>query len=169
MSDQTNCPVCENATATAGPTSGDYQHYNCPCCGDFKVSGTAVSILNSRKLSENPKNAASLGHWLQEQQRLGRSPMLTSDTLQSHNESPHFPNVTTQLANLLRVMGDTVGEPGPTFGFPPEEVQFKVGCKTKQGLVGLGKHLHDQGLIDGKVGATGQITAALTVAGWIKS
>lgn len=149
-------------------TSGDYQHYSCLCCGDFKVSGSAISKISNIRPSEYPDVIASLGHWLREQQRLGRGPMLTTDIIQRHEERPHFPRVTTQTANLLKVMGDTAGEPGPKFSFEPERIQFRVGCKTKQGLVGLGKHLQDQGFIDGQVGATGQITAALTVAGWIE-
>lgn len=113
-------------------------------------------------------NSASVGHWLQEQQRLGRTPLLTTSVLKIHSQNPHFPDVSTQIANLLRVLGDKAGEPGPCVSIPPAEVQFKVGCKTEIGLVGLGKHLERNGFIDGKIGATGQITASLTVEGWIE-
>lgn len=40
------CPICSNTHATESPTNGDARIFDCPQCGYFKISGTAIAMLN---------------------------------------------------------------------------------------------------------------------------
>lgn len=169
MTNSTVCSICSE-TVKEFPVSGDFRHYTWKRCGTFKVSQSAAARINSLTTQDSPL-AASLGHWVQDQQRFGRDPLLTIETVEQHNERPFFPDIATQLANFIRVMGNNMGEPGPIRCFDAATTQFKVGCKTFQGLVGLAKHLNENGQIDvkgGSISASGSVTASLTVAGWIE-
>jgi hypothetical protein len=53
------CPVCRNSSEEGRGT--DMRQYNCPRCGPFEISGTAVAMLASR-LDENRKGASRLSH-----------------------------------------------------------------------------------------------------------
>ncbi|WP_380056116.1 hypothetical protein ACFE33_01810 [Falsihalocynthiibacter sp. SS001] len=185
---ENKCPVCWSE-ADKHSSANDTCRFECERCGTFKVSRTAERLLeisaekflsqanlfgktaNSDLAPNNTPFAASLGHWLQDQQRYNLDPLLISETVTRHTEKPYFPSIETQIANLLRVIGNHVGEPGPERSFEFGPTQFKVGCKTREGVVGLAKHLSEMGQIEFRPSKTLEgitFSATMTVAGWIE-
>ncbi|MBR9862105.1 MAG: hypothetical protein GYB24_01525 [Rhodobacteraceae bacterium] len=96
--------------------------------------------------------------------------MLTSEIVERHVKNPHFPSVSTRLANFLRIIGDSVGEPGVKLSIGRVKTQFQVGCKSVGGLIGLFNHLQEQGYIskESKLASNSSMIVLLTVAGWIE-
>lgn len=174
MPDFTYCPICSSQIRIIGEVYGGLHPYDCNQCGIFRLSGSAASTLEDLARRGNAQNSlfvASLGHWVHDQLRFGLIPTITSGTVNIHNKKPHFPSVETQLSNLLRVLGDGVGEPGPTQKFVNKSIQFRVGCKSEMGIIGLAKHLYLNGYIDAQNGqflTVDGLLVSLTVAGWIE-
>ncbi|MEY8120830.1 hypothetical protein AB9F26_21835 [Falsihalocynthiibacter sp. BN13B15] len=185
---ENNCPVCWSQ-ADRLQADGHYRTFECERCGKFKVSGTAERLLeisaeeflNEKDIFDGLKNknlvpnnslyAASIGHWVQDQHRFGLDPMLTSEIVTRNKETPHFPDIETQIANLMRTIGNQVQEPGPECTFELGSTQFKVGCKTQKGIKGLAEYLETKGHIVFQPSNTlngTTFSAAMTVPGWIE-
>ncbi|MCO4824213.1 MAG: hypothetical protein KC451_05115 [Amylibacter sp.] len=127
--------------------------------------------MDNIDFESNPLFVASIGHWIRDQQRFDRVPMITSEVVSNHKVNPHFPDVLTQLSNLLRVIGDLVGEPGPVYQFSAASIQFRVGCKSEAGVIGLVKHLRESHSIGGGESSyknSSNMQIGLTVSGWIE-
>lgn len=72
------CEVCARETARTIPPAFDGIHQICPRCGEFKMAGSAVSILR-QKVGELRR--ALLSGWIREQNNSGVVPMITTYTL----------------------------------------------------------------------------------------
>lgn len=164
-----SCPVC-NQNSHECPSQGDYREIQCGFCGTYRISGSAEPMLTKSGNQNNDLVFAALGYWLSEQQRFGRTPMITTDIVNKNKQHPHFPHIQTQVSNLLRFLGNTIGEPGPEQQFSTRDIQFKVGCKSPSGIIGLAKHLKDKGIIESTRSeiAGSRFQASLTVSGWIE-
>ena len=92
------CEICKspNATTIEDMSGIDGIHQKCPRCGEFKVTGTATSML--RRL--DTKQRAKLSGWVYEQYLAGASPMITSDNLPKLLARP-LPSVTERANALL--------------------------------------------------------------------
>ena len=56
------CPICGNQAEKRGDRDyGDKKRYDCPRCGPFEISGTALSMLDGR-LSAESNARARLSH-----------------------------------------------------------------------------------------------------------
>lgn len=71
------CFVCNNL-ADAREPEGDYAELSCPECGEYRVSGSVVRLLDKgRWLS-----TVAMQQWLEEQRRDGTPmPMITSNVV----------------------------------------------------------------------------------------
>lgn len=97
-SDKDKCEVCLDQMATPISSGGfDGVHQNCPRCGEFKISGTACSLLRQ---PHGKEARAKLSGWVRAQNRIGTLPMITSETLQRVSESP-LPSVVERAYGIL--------------------------------------------------------------------
>ncbi len=137
------CEVCRNEQAVSLPTSFDGIHQNCPRCGEFKVSGSACSILN-RGIDKEKR--ALLSGWVRDQNNSGSAPMITTTVLENVlNRSA--PPVAERAFSLLREaerglkgLGASfnINEPrflSATYSSNSNDVDFLVRALKEQGLV----------------------------------
>jgi len=96
LTDQDPCEIC-NTTAETIPPGGDYLHQNCPRCGEFKLSGTAASMLRNRRSSEF---IAKLSGWVRDHNRGTDVPMISSNVLKEVDDSKAL-SVTERSQRLL--------------------------------------------------------------------
>ena len=95
--DKDRCEVCTVEPATRIPFGGfDGIHQNCPRCGEFKISGSALSMM-SQGLGQERR--AILSGWVRNQNTLGSVPLITSDNLNKILETPIPPVI--ERAKLL--------------------------------------------------------------------
>lgn len=137
------CEVCRTEQAESLPTSFDGIHQNCPRCGEFKVSGSACSILNH---GTGEAKRAILSGWVRDQNNSGSVPMITTTVLENVlNRSA--PSVADRAFSLLREaerglkgLGASfnINEPrflSATYSSNSNDVDFLVRALKEQGLV----------------------------------
>jgi len=93
------CEVCNEPQAETlfSGTGFDGIHQNCPRCGEFKLSGTAFSLI--RQATGKDKRAILSG-WVRNQNRTGAVPIITSVNLEQVLNSP-LPTVAERAMFLL--------------------------------------------------------------------
>lgn len=141
--DKDPCEVCRVETATTIPSgSFDGIHQNCPRCGEFRVSGTALSIMGQGLGKER---RAVLSGWVRNQNTLGSIPLITSDSLKTILSTPVPPVMErTEMLLLeaekgLKNLGDTfnINEPrflAATYSSSSQDVDYLLRILSDQGL-----------------------------------
>lgn len=141
--DKDRCEVCSVELATTIPSGGfDGIHQNCPRCGEFKVSGTALSMM-SHGLGKERRSI--LSGWVRNQNTLGSVPFITSDSLKTIIATPIPPIM--ERAKLLLVeaekglkrLGDNfnINEPrflAATYSSNNDDVGYLLGILRDQGF-----------------------------------
>src|SRR3989344_800966 len=95
--DKDPCVVCAEQQADTIPPDFDGIHQNCPRCGEFKVSGTALASLGQGMGKEK---RAMLSGWVLGQNRAGAIPMITANILEKILARP-LPSVAERATNVL--------------------------------------------------------------------
>ena len=138
------CIVCNDQQADNLPSDFDGFHQNCPRCGEFKISGTALTRLSQ---GIGKEKRAKLSGWVLEQNRAGALPMLTTTNLENILSRP-LPSVAERATNLLLEaerglthLGErfNISEPrflASTYSYDYKETLFLVRLLSEQGLVG---------------------------------
>ena len=137
------CEVCVDQMATTLPSGGfDGIHQDCPRCGEFKLSGTACSMMR-RGLGRDRR--ALLSGWVRNQNRLGSVPMITSENIKMILATP-LPSVLERASALLdeavvglKGLGDmfNISEPrflAATYSSTAEDVNYLLGILRDKGL-----------------------------------
>ncbi|MDY6822337.1 MAG: hypothetical protein SWH68_00840 [Thermodesulfobacteriota bacterium] len=92
------CEACRVETAVSiNSVNLDGIHQNCPRCGEFKISGTALSMMGKGLGAEH---CAKLSGWVRNHNTLGSVPLLTSDSLKTILAAP-IPSVMERATMLL--------------------------------------------------------------------
>jgi len=147
------CEVCIETKAQALPSDFDGIHQDCPRCGEFKVSGTALAILRQGLGKEK---RALISGWVHDQNRAGALPMITSDNLKLILARP-LPSVADRATNLLneaahgqaglRIRFD-INEPrfmAATYSSEPDDLYFLMQMLANSGLI---EHMRSGGIAD---------------------
>src|SRR3954469_23224514 len=103
-----NCVVCGNPSATGQAGVGDFMRFECPRCGAFALTNTAIATLPS-KLREVPLRAAIMSHTLRRMQRTGdpeRLPILNETELPTLWKQGRLPTPQEQANYLILWTGD---------------------------------------------------------------
>jgi len=95
--DKDPCVICTQETAETIPPDFDGIHQECPRCGEFKVSRSALAGL-SHGLGKAKR--AKISGWVLEQNRAGAIPMITIDNLEKVLLRP-LPTVAERATNML--------------------------------------------------------------------
>ena len=138
------CVVCTEQQAEAIPPDFDGIHQNCPRCGEFKVTGTALAILGQGLGKEK---RALVSGWVHEQNRAGALPMISSTNLKLIlTRSP--PSVADRATNLLKEAA--YGQTGLSIRFDINEPRFMAATYSAEtdDLYFLMRLLSDRGLIE---------------------
>ena len=82
------CEVCAQEEAGYRPDHFDGVHQRCPRCGEFKLSGTAGSMLRT---GIGGAKRARLSGWVREQNNAGSVPMITTNVLENVFKQSNLP------------------------------------------------------------------------------
>ena len=118
MSEEAPCKLCNMSPAETIP-SGDFDgiHQECQRCGEFKLTGTACSMLHGRDVEFRTK----ISGWVSDQNREGMVPTIREDMLQqiSARSLPSYAERANRLLlDALRgqnKLGDTFNINEPRF------------------------------------------------------
>jgi hypothetical protein len=68
------CVICRKPAKLKTPTYGDYQHFDCPECGEFRASGSFLAV--ARGLSITTRRLALQGAIIRAE--YGTAPIVTT-------------------------------------------------------------------------------------------
>lgn len=141
--DQDPCEICSTTAETIPPDGFDGTHQDCPRCGEFKLSGTAGSMLR-QPIGQAVR--AKISGWVRDQYRNETVPVITSTVLKQIAARP-IPSVAERAERLLleamkgqeRIGAEfNVKEPrfiAATYSLDHDEVQFLLRLLTEQDLI----------------------------------
>lgn len=172
MSNETKCPICQNASCTVVSTKGeDSTGFDCEICGKFEIGRTVFSgPLDPEKNTLSPVQRAALSHRLRTASSAGTVPLITTDWYQHFISDPSLPSPAVQAANIIRYVGDEVMRTGKDIRSLPPAFHVIVGSPNRDFAVNLANELIRGEILRGRDGNTlnsRDITSAnLTLAGW---
>ena len=96
------CPICKTSANVEQPNGGDYQRVECRKCGKFQITGSALSMLESRIAIDDKKAVARLSHAtrLMASTTDAEWPEINSVNLDDMLKRP-LPTIDRQMTNLL--------------------------------------------------------------------
>jgi nucleoside 2-deoxyribosyltransferase len=145
------CEVCNEPEASTLFSGFDGVHQKCPRCGEFKLTGTASSIMRQGLGKEK---RALLSGWVKNQNRMGSIPMITSENLKEVLESP--PPSIAERANFLLLEAESkLKGLGEMFNITEPRFLSATYSSTKQDVNFLLKMLSAQGYVEAKTLAGG--------------
>ncbi len=136
------CEVCSKEQAATLPSNFDGIHQKCPRCGEFKLSGTAGSVI--RRFS--PEKRALVSGWVRDQNNSGAIPMITThvlDTVLQRSAPPISERATALLREAVR------GQTGLGARFNINDSRFLAASYSseKNDVIFLGRMLEEQGFM----------------------
>ena len=164
------CPICATPLNWVIPLPGgkDVVQFSCPRCGDFTLSGLALSVLPG-KLLVNKDGAAKLSHAIHEMQRVAKGAEIYTNTLDRILETP-LPRPREQADLLIRSIAETISGPGETIWVEYETHGPIIGAKSEAGFDLVLSPLFDVGLLTGTqantMSSVGRAHVTLTFEGW---
>lgn len=142
--DKDKCEVCSDQMAVTLNSGGfDGVHQNCPRCGEFKLSGTACSLL--RQPQQGKDKRAKLSGWVRTQNRMGSVPTITTENLQKILASP-IPSIGERADALLLEAEFGLKGLGERFNVTEPRFLAATYSESQQDVVYLMRMLKDQGL-----------------------
>lgn len=162
MAETDSCVVCLTTQAQTLSTPGyDGVHQNCPRCGEFKIAGTALSIMSG---GVGIEVRAKLSGWVRDQNRAGTTPEINSYIYKSILARP-IPSVADRATRLLieAAQGHTelgarfnINEPrflAATYSSNINDLSFFMRLLDRRGLIehqamGGSAHISPEGYIE---------------------
>jgi hypothetical protein len=147
-----DCPVCGWKLKAVSTGGFDRYDINCKRCGQYSISGTAISCLGSPHAANSLFNTdvkkAAAGYWLRSHQLGGVVPTLTSKRAIKIADQVWFPSLVDQYENLLRLLAATVDGPGAKIELRSDVDQYCVGCRSPFHIGAILERMRSDGLID---------------------
>jgi len=128
------CPVCGYVLESSeglGSKTGDFEYFNCPCCGKFKASRSLLVSLPAL-LQNRDEKKVHLSHSIQKMQRENHIPYLDSDLARKILET-QLPGLSGQINNVILFVGNNTN-PGEEKYFLLNALQSIMGAKTLEGV-----------------------------------
>ena len=97
MPEEDPCEICTALAETLQPSGFDGIHQRCPRCGEFKLSGTACTLVRQ---GLGPEVRAKISGWVRDQNRDDTVPMIT-DTVIQQVSARLLPTVAERAERLL--------------------------------------------------------------------
>jgi hypothetical protein len=96
------CPICKTSANLEEPNGGDYRRVECRKCGKYQITGSALSMLETRLPADDKKAVARLSHAtrLMVSTTDAEWPEINSVNLDDMLKRP-LPTIDRQMTNLL--------------------------------------------------------------------
>ena len=111
--------------------TGDFEYFNCPCCGKYKASRSLLRAL-STLLQNNDEKKMLLSHSIQKMQREDQMPYLESYLVSKILET-QLPILADQINSIILFVGNHTN-PGEEKYFLVNTLQSIMGAKTVEGV-----------------------------------
>ncbi len=139
-----SCPVCKHDLIKS-EDRGERLFYECPRCGGFSLSRTALDELSWR-LNQRPEARDKLSYALHRMTKRQQWAMLDSELLGNIITGTVLPKPQEQLENLISWMGESLPTLGATVEMS-EAVLSAVGAKDMRSVRVLLSHAKQSGYI----------------------
>jgi hypothetical protein len=164
------CPVCHHPLNgppgdVFGPPERRLAYFNCPRCGNFGLTGTAIAVLPGL-LEMRPRQIPAFSYAIRRAQQSQELPVFNSEVCQRIVETAELPTPQEQADNLIRWLGDKLPGPGEPAELYPSSHEAIIGARGPAGFRFVVDGLLDQGLLFGSSGADGSANVSLTFLGW---
>lgn len=143
MANQTLCAICRTPASTT-PSNGDSLHQNCPRCGEFRVTGTAVRMLENQ---QSPEEIAKLSGWVRDRNSEDIIPKISSIDLKMIEGSKAL-SISQRSKNLLLEVVRRQQKLGDHFNVNEPHFIAASYSQDKQELSTLFNILREQGFVE---------------------
>jgi Zn-finger nucleic acid-binding protein len=161
------CPVCDTELKKF-ETRGDRNFLECPRCGPYSLSGTALTVIKG-ELERVHGGGAIMSHALYRMTKREQWVLISSELLKNILENTELPKPQVQLENLILWLGDTQSSMGEAID-PGVEAISAVGAIDKSNLGFLVEQAIHMGLMKGLTGKNSSgwyfNSLQLTLSGW---
>jgi len=146
MADRIICPACRSEGGISCIVTKRFEntHVDCERCGRFQITRSAEDDWLP---SLSPIVRAALSHRLSNASRAASDPMITTDWLERFSRDARLPDFALQAANLLRLIGDALGETGKGYMLDSAIDTARVGALSQQMINSLCDELRKKDLI----------------------
>lgn len=164
------CPVCQSTLLAERRPDGrrDAVHFNCPRCGKFALSQSAVEDLPAT-MGRSPDASAKISHALRRASDSSSHDFFSTHTIMEVIRRP-LPRPKEQADLLVRWLANNLSGPGELVQLGPETHAGVIGAKSPAGFALIIHHLFEVGLLTGHqirtIGTQGQAQATLSFSGW---
>ncbi|MFZ5904311.1 MAG: hypothetical protein ACOYZ8_12260 [Chloroflexota bacterium] len=128
------CPICGyvlESSESLGSKTGDFEYFNCPCCGTFRASRSLLVSLPALLQGDDEKMIL-LSRAVQKMQRQDQIPYLDSYLVPKILET-RLPVLADQMNNIILFVGNNTN-PGEEKYFLVNALQSIMGAKTLEGV-----------------------------------
>lgn len=142
------CPVC-STTLVKEETQGDRYLYECPRCGPYSLTGSAMRTIEMQ-LRLRPDAPAIVSHALYQMSSREQWAMMSDELLINIVRDSSLPSHREQLDNLILWMGAKQPTPGGDIDFSEQAISA-IGALDSNSAGFVVEYAIDQGLVAGKV------------------
>lgn len=153
-----DCPVCGTRAVSPGEAAGGGLSVQCPCCGPFQVSPTALTVLAGSSMT--PERRTLLAHKLC---RLPPGSMLTTDLIDNLLDAGGLPDPLEQVDLLIQYMASKAPA-GHEIHLSGTTLKGWLGCADSKAAHWVVRQAQDLRFMTAAGGET--IFGTLTLAGW---
>jgi hypothetical protein len=143
------CPICSSNVIEGFKNLHDDGYVDCPFCGKYRVSGTALVVI-PRVVAEERKSSAKLSHAIRLMQDSGSVPRLNAKIIEEIIKRP-LPKPSEQADLLMRLISQKVPGPGETVFVDYPTAGAAIGAMSEEGFALVLKHLVQSGMIEGRL------------------
>jgi Zn-finger nucleic acid-binding protein len=143
-----NCPVCDSKLKKF-ESRVDRNFLECPRCGPYSLSGTALTIIKG-ELERVHGGPAIMSHALYQMTKREQWALISSELLKLILENTVLPKPSEQLANLILWLGEAQPNLGAIID-PDESAVAAAGVVDFASLDYLIEQARGAGLIDGNI------------------
>jgi hypothetical protein len=166
------CPVCEEPVEPRAGDYGDKVYVDCPVCGMFGISRSAISML-SGAVEKNPAARMLVSHYVRK--TLSNidptsldTPLLTSKLLGAVLDFADIPAPREQANYLILWLGDKLrnSDPGSYVPLTAKQQASIMGAASTNGAAYVGEYLAESRVVHGPRSIDGGGHLGLTFSGW---
>lgn len=125
----THCPICNATEAICRDSSGDFKQFDCPQCGHYQITGTALAMLTSRLSVDEVTIGARMSHAIRTLSDSNTTDARFEITSLNVDEltKKTLPSIDKQQTNFLNWLIKNLGEDQlGTVKLPPEKILASI-------------------------------------------